>query len=87
MGSTAPAAAKETSPAYTPMVRDLPLDLRPRKRMLMAGCGALSNAELLAIVLRTGTTGESVIRVAENLLVWSSFFGFSVMAWLQSCRL
>ena len=35
----------------------------------MAGPGALSNAELLAILLGTGRAGESVIHVAENLLV------------------
>ena len=61
-------AAKETTAAYTPMLRDLPLDLRPRERMLMAGPAALSNAELLAILLRVGVVGESVIHVAENLL-------------------
>ncbi len=62
-------ASKETGPAYTPMLRDLPADLRPRERMLVAGPAALSNAELLAILLRVGAEGESVIHVAENLLV------------------
>jgi DNA repair protein RadC len=61
--------ARESAAAYTPMLRDLPLDMRPRERMLMAGPGALSNAELLAILLRTGVAGESVVHVAENLLV------------------
>jgi DNA repair protein RadC len=61
--------ARETAAAYTPMLRDLPLDMRPRERMQMAGPGALSNAELLAILLRTGVAGESVVHVAENLLV------------------
>jgi DNA repair protein RadC len=67
--NTRTTSAQETLPAYTPMLRDLPLDMRPRERMLMAGPGALSNAELLAILLGTGPTGESVIHVAENLLV------------------
>ena len=62
-------ATKEVVAAYTPMLRDLPVDMRPRERMLMAGPGALSNAELLAILLGTGRAGESVIHVAENLLV------------------
>ncbi|MFN8470136.1 MAG: DNA repair protein RadC [Caldilineaceae bacterium] len=62
-------ATKETGAAYTPMLRDLPMDMRPRERMLMAGPGALSNAELLAILLRIGVKGESVVHVAENLLV------------------
>lgn len=59
---------REPAPVYTPMLRDLPLDLRPRERMLMAGPAALSNAELLAILLRIGSEGESVMHVAEKLL-------------------
>ncbi len=58
-----------TSPDYNPMIRDLPADLRPRERMVYAGPGALSTAELLAIILRVGGRGESVIRMAERLLV------------------
>ena len=50
------------------MMRDLPMDLRPRKRMLYAGPSALSTAELLAIILRMGIKGENVIRMAERLL-------------------
>ena len=42
---------------YTPMIRDLPVDLRPRERMIYAGSGALSTAELLAIILRMGGRG------------------------------
>jgi DNA repair protein RadC len=68
-GSVQTTSSKVVGAAYTPMLRDLPLDMRPRERMLLAGPGALSNAELLAILLRTGVPGESVIHVAENLLV------------------
>ena len=53
---------------YTPMIRDLPVDLRPRERMVYAGAHALSTAELLAIILRVGGRGENVIRMAERLL-------------------
>ena len=56
------------SPEYNPMIRDLPMDLRPRERMLYAGPGALNDAELLAIILRVGTGGENVIHMAERLL-------------------
>ena len=56
------------SPEYRPMIRDLPEDLRPRERMTYAGAGALSTAELLAIILRVGNRGESAIRFAERLL-------------------
>ncbi|HEX3030739.1 MAG TPA: DNA repair protein RadC [Bacillota bacterium] len=50
------------------MVKELPEELRPRERMLQAGAGSLSNTELLAILLRTGTRGESVIDLAQRLL-------------------
>jgi DNA repair protein RadC len=53
---------------YKPLIRDLPVDLRPRERMLYADPGALSTAELLAIILRVGGWGENVIRMAERLL-------------------
>ena len=52
--------------AYT--MKEMPLDLRPRERLEIAGAGALSVAELLAIILRTGGRGENVIRQAERLL-------------------
>lgn len=54
---------------YVLMMRDLPVDLRPRERMLYAGPGALSTAELLAIILRVGGRGENAIRMAERLLL------------------
>jgi DNA repair protein RadC len=63
---------------YNPLIRDLPLDLRPRERMLYAGPGALSTAELLAIILRIGGRGENVIRMAERLL--AQFSGVSGLA-------
>ena len=50
------------------MIRDLPVDLRPRERLLYAGAAALSTAELLAIILRVGGRGENAIRMAERLL-------------------
>ncbi len=53
---------------YRPMIRDLPSSERPRERLLHYGAGALSSAELLAIILRVGSSGENVVRVAEKLL-------------------
>lgn len=50
------------------MLKELPQADRPREKMLAKGPQALSNAELLAILLRTGTKEESVMRVAEKLL-------------------
>ena len=57
------------SPTYTPMIRDLPVDLSPRERMLYAGASALHDAELLAIILRVGVQGQSAVRLGEQLLV------------------
>ena len=50
------------------MVRDLPAAERPRERLLAGGAGSLSNVELLAILLRTGTTKDSVLHLAEKVL-------------------
>lgn len=49
-------------------IKDMCLDERPREKMMEKGAGALSNAELLAIMLRTGTGKMNVIDVARELL-------------------
>ncbi|MDQ0161184.1 RadC family protein [Bacillus alveayuensis] len=49
-------------------IHDFPQDERPRERMVHAGPESLSNHELLAILLRTGTKNESVIHLANRLL-------------------
>lgn len=49
-------------------LRDVPTEDRPRERMIQHGAEALSNAELLAVLLRTGTYQESAVRLAERLL-------------------
>ena len=69
---------RASAPEYTPMIRDLPNDLRPRERILYAGPSALNAAELLAIILRVGNKGENVVRMAERLL--SSFGGVAGLA-------
>jgi len=50
------------------MMRELPETERPREKLLEKGAWALSNAELLAILLRTGTKNVPVNRLAEQLL-------------------
>lgn len=50
------------------MLREVPREERPRERMLQYGAGALSHAELLAILLRTGTVSESALRLAGRIL-------------------
>lgn len=53
---------------YSLTIKDLPADERPRERLAHAGEGALSTAELLAIILRTGVGGENVLALAARLL-------------------
>lgn len=49
-------------------VKELPLDDRPREKLWLRGAHSLTDAELLAIILRTGTKGKSVLQVARELL-------------------
>ncbi|MBE0571680.1 MAG: DNA repair protein RadC [Ignavibacteriaceae bacterium] len=49
-------------------VKELPLDDRPREKLLMRGAQSLSDAELVAILLRTGKKGKSVIEIARELI-------------------
>ncbi|WP_340680510.1 DNA repair protein RadC [Paraglaciecola sp.] len=49
-------------------ITDWPIDERPREKLLKLGCEALSDAELLAIFLRTGIKGSSAVDLARTLL-------------------
>jgi DNA repair protein RadC len=49
-------------------VKDLPADARPREKLLSRGPSALSDAELLALLLRTGIAGKGVLQMADELL-------------------
>jgi len=49
-------------------IKSWPQDDRPREKLLKKGAGALSNSELLAILLRTGTSGVSAIDLARDVL-------------------
>jgi DNA repair protein RadC len=53
---------------YNPTIKELPSGERPRERLLHFGEGALSNTELLAIILRTGARDENVVRFAQRIL-------------------
>ncbi|ROO30067.1 RadC family protein [Salinisphaera japonica] len=50
-------------------IRDWPASERPREKLLARGAGALSDAELLAIFLRTGVAGTSAVDLARQMLV------------------
>ncbi len=49
-------------------ITDWPRDARPRERLLREGAQALSDAELLAIFLRTGVAGQTAVDLARELL-------------------
>ncbi len=50
------------------LIREMPESERPRERLVEHGAEALRNAELIAILLRTGMKGVSAIQIAEQLL-------------------
>ena len=49
-------------------IRDWPLDERPREKLLARGAGALTDAELLAILLHSGIAGASALDLAKDIL-------------------
>lgn len=50
------------------MIRDVHISDRPRERLIRQGASSLSNQELIAILLRTGTKEESVLMLANRIL-------------------
>ena len=49
-------------------IKDLPTSSKPRERFLKHGPEALSDAELFAIILRTGISGENIVEVSNRLI-------------------
>jgi DNA repair protein RadC len=60
--------AQTPNPEYHVRIREIPSSERPRERLRDHGPAALSNAELLAIILRSGTSKQSVLTLAQSLL-------------------
>lgn len=52
------------------MIRDVNESDRPRERLIQQGAQSLSNQELIAILLRTGTREESVLHLANRVLTY-----------------
>ena len=50
------------------MLKDIPADARPREKLLAHGAAALADAELIALLLRTGLPGVSVLQLAQQML-------------------
>jgi len=65
------------------LVREIPAEDRPRERLLNQGVEALSNSELLAILLRTGTRGCSAVDLADRMLKQFGGIGKLIEADLQ----
>ena len=63
-------------------LKDLPPDARPGEKLLARGAAALSDVELLAILLRTGMAGKGVLQMAQELLQLPSNGGFDGIAGL-----
>jgi DNA repair protein RadC len=56
-------------------LKDLPAEMRPREKLLARGGAALSDVELLALLLRTGLPGRGVFELANHVL--NDFGGFA----------
>lgn len=63
--------------ANTLMIRDYPQEERPRERFIAGGPASLSNHELIALLLGTGTKDESVLQLSNRLL--SHFEGLRLL--------
>ena len=57
------------------LLKDLPHDARPREKLLARGPSALSDAELLALLLRTGLPGKNALQMGQELI--TTFGGVS----------
>ena len=67
-------------------IKDLPMDARPREKLLARGPQALSDVELLAILLRTGMAGKNVFQLSPELLAPNGVAGL-LQASAQSLKL
>jgi DNA repair protein RadC len=68
-------------------ITDLSTSDRPRERLAALGAEALSNAELVAILLRSGIVGQNVLELAQRLLAEAGgLTGLHRMSYLELCR-
>lgn len=66
-------------------LKNLPAELRPREKLLALGPAALADAELLALLLRTGLKGTSVLQLADRML--AEFDGIAGLLHTQAADL
>ena len=53
-------------------IKDMPANERPQEKLLFGGARGLSNSELLALIIRTGTGEKSAIRLADEVIAYTS---------------
>ena len=53
-------------------IKDMPASCRPQEKLLYAGAGAPSDSELLALIIRTGTSEMSAVQLAEEVISYAS---------------
>lgn len=74
-------------PYYRLTIKEMPADERPQEKLKLRGPGSLSTGELLAIILRTGVVGETVVDVAQRLLVThGGLLGLSRVDYSDLCK-
>ena len=84
---TLPRTESDVRPAYHPTIREMPAEERPRERLRDYGASALSNGELLAILLRTGSAKENVLAQAGRLLTsWNGLAGLARVSFAELCN-
>lgn len=77
----------DSDQALSPRIGDLASEDRPRERLATAGAEALNNAELLAILLRTGLEGENAVRLGERVLAQNAgLVGLLKMSYADLCN-
>ncbi len=71
---------------YQPTIHEMPAGERPRERLEHHGATALSNAELLAIILRVGVSGQSALHLAQAMLArYGGLMGLARASFADLC--
>ena len=78
---------RDVGASYQPTILDLPLCERPRERLREHGPRYLNNAELVAILLRSGVAGENAINVAMRVLAeFDGLAGLARAGYFELCE-
>jgi DNA repair protein RadC len=86
LGSQAPSKSLGHSILCAVSLKALPIECRPREKLLARGAGALSDAELLALLLRSGLPGKNVLTLAQELIEQFNGLAGLLRANLQELR-